>query len=154
MGGGLWALATVLKWFPAPLWLILPARARLWGLVWMALAGLLSLATWPQTVAQIQAAIAFPRPFRLDYLLLLWACVPWVWMRPRLMEPSEWRPLGREIVASAKSQWREFRSADRPIHAAVVWIGLHTRSMLGIGAATTAAASESVPAAPPPAPAG
>ena len=88
LGGGLWALATVLKWFPAPLWLILPARARLWGLIWMALAGVLALATWPQTVAQMQAAIEFPRPFRLDYLLLLWACVPWVWMRPRLLEPD------------------------------------------------------------------
>ena len=39
LGGGLWALATVLKWFPAPLWLILPPRARLWGLIWIAIAG-------------------------------------------------------------------------------------------------------------------
>ena len=60
LGGGLWALATVLKWFPAPLWLILPARARLWGLIWMGLAGLLSLATWPQTVAQIPGRHRIP----------------------------------------------------------------------------------------------
>ena len=49
LGGGLWALATVLKWFPAPLWLILPPRARLWGLIWMAVAGILALATWPHS---------------------------------------------------------------------------------------------------------
>ena len=154
LGGGLWALATVLKWFPAPLWLILPARARLWGLVWMALAALLSLATWPQTVAQIQAAIAFPRPFRLDYLLLLWACVPWVWMRPRLLEPSEWRPLGREIWASAGSQWRDVRSADRPVHAALAWVEDHARSMLGIGVRAAAVVdADSGPLANPPAPA-
>ena len=35
VGGGLWAFAAVIKWFPAPLWLILPPRARLWGLVWL-----------------------------------------------------------------------------------------------------------------------
>src|SRR4029077_13738409 len=131
---GLWALATVLRWFPAPLWLILPARARLWGLIWMGLALVLALATWPQTVAQMEAAIAFPRPFRLDYLLLLWACVPWVWMRPRLLEPAEWRPLGREVVASVGWQWRDVRTADRPLDAALTWVVVHTRSMLGIGA--------------------
>ncbi len=139
LGGGLWALATVLKWFPAPLWLILPARARLWGLIWMALAALLSLATWPQTVAQIQAAVAFPRPFRLDYLLLLWACVPWVWARPRLLEPNEWRPLLRETRASIRREWAGIRSADRPLAAAVAWVVLHTRSSLGVSTGPTSA---------------
>ncbi|MCY7417878.1 MAG: DUF2029 domain-containing protein [Chloroflexi bacterium] len=154
LGGVLWALATVLKWFPAPLWLILPGRARLWGLVWMAIALLLALATWPQTVAQMQAAIAFPRPFRLDYLLLVWACVPWIWMRPRLFDPAEWRPLAHEIVAATQQQGRELRSAPRPGRAAIAWITLHLRSMLGIAPRAPSAPSEPVAAVVPPAPTG
>ncbi len=140
LGGGLWALATVLKWFPAPLWLILPARARLWGLIWMALAAVLAFATWPQTVAQVQAAIAFPRPFRLDYLLLLWACVPWAWARPRLLEPAEWRALAHEAWASMRQEWTSVRSADDPLRAGVAWIGRHGRSSLGLGVTTVAPA--------------
>ena len=101
LGGLLWALATVLKWFPAPLWLILPSRTRFWGLVWIGIAGILTLATWPQTLTQVETAVGFPRPFRLDYLLLLWAAVPWIWARPRLLDPSQWRPLAREAGAWA-----------------------------------------------------
>jgi hypothetical protein len=145
LGGGLWALATVLKWFPAPLWLILPARTRLWGLTWLALAAVLALATWPQTVAQVQAAVAFPRPFRLDYLLLLWACVPWVWLRPRLLEPAEWRPLMREARAAARGEWASIRSADRPVHVGAAWIVLHARSSLGLSAAPAASAAAAGP---------
>ena len=116
LGGGLWALATVLKWFPAPLWLILPARARLWGLVWIGVAGILALATWPETWAQIRTAIAFPRPFRLDYLLLLWAAVPWIWAHDRLLEPAkqaaqemgeQLKPAAQEAVESVKATAQE-----------------------------------------------
>ena len=63
-GSGLiWALATWMKWFPAPLWILLAPRARTWGLIWLALAGLLSLITLPLTIIQLQALFGFgPRP--------------------------------------------------------------------------------------------
>jgi hypothetical protein len=132
LGGGLWALATVLKWFPAPLWLILPPRARLWGLIWIGVAGILALATWPETWAQIQTAIAFPRPFRLDYLLLLWAAVPWIWAHPRLLEPAEWPAIAAEIRVWSWAQWMSIRTADRPLTASVAWVERQVRVLLGL----------------------
>ena len=85
LGGALWALAASMKWFPALLFIFLPPRARLWGLVAGLGAILLSLLTWPQTLAQIETAVNFPRPLRLDYLLLLWGTVPWFWRRTRTL---------------------------------------------------------------------
>jgi hypothetical protein len=83
-GGVLWAFATAVKWVPVVLWPILPPATRRWGVVALAIAVLLSLATWPQTLVQVQAAAAsgppnFPRPLRIDHLLLLWGAVPWLW---------------------------------------------------------------------------
>jgi len=118
-GGGLWALAAVLKWFPAPLWLLLPPRARLWGLIWLALAGLLSAATWPQTADQLDLAVHFPRPFRLDYLLLLWAAVPWLWARPRLFVPAGWLVAMAEGRARAAGTIRGVRMGERPVRTAI-----------------------------------
>ncbi len=138
LGGGLWALATVLKWFPAPLWLVLPPRARLWGLIWISLAFVLALATWPQTLGQVEAAVTFPRPFRLDYLLLLWAAVPWIWARPRLLEPSEWRPLAGEVARWATTQWRDVRDADRPLRAGTTWLARQLRVLVGLDDASAA----------------
>ena len=43
LAGLIWALATWMKWFPAPFWLLLAPRARTWGLLWLALAGVLSV---------------------------------------------------------------------------------------------------------------
>ena len=82
--GGLWALAASMKWYPALFLGILPMRARRWGVALVAVAILLSIAMWPQTVIQIQAVIGDPRPSRIDYLLLLLAAVPWVWRHERL----------------------------------------------------------------------
>jgi hypothetical protein len=84
LGGALWALATAMKWVPAVLWLVLPAATRRWGLVALGVAVLLSLATWPQTLVQIQTAADsgppnFPRPLRIDHAVLIWAAVPWLW---------------------------------------------------------------------------
>jgi hypothetical protein len=136
LGGGLWALATVLKWFPAPLWLVLPGRARLWGLAWMALAVLLSLATWPETVAQLELAIGFPRPFRLDYLLLLWALVPWVWDHPAWLDARAWP----RAVANARDRvlaaWRGWRGSRRRLDAARVAAAAWLRRFLGLPPST------------------
>ncbi|MEZ4596826.1 MAG: glycosyltransferase family 87 protein [Chloroflexota bacterium] len=152
LGGGLWALATVLKWFPAPLWLILPPRARLWGLIWMGIAGVLALATWSQTLVQVETAVTFPRPFRLDYLLLLWAAVPWIWARPRLLDPAQWRPLASEVGAWARMQWSGIRTADQPGRAAVRWVGRQARALLGLE--LPASVPDAPAATAPPAPTG
>ena len=82
LAGLLWALATWIKWMPAPLIVLLMPRARGWG-VWLGVAILLSLATPPLTIVQLQALFGFGgRPIRLDYLVLLWAAVPWLWLHP------------------------------------------------------------------------
>ena len=102
VAGLLWGLATWMKWAPAPLWLVLAPRARLWGLVWLAASALLSLATLPLTIIQFQTLFSFDRPIlRLDYLALLWAAVPWLWRQP---EPFAWL---------RASTWRESAIALR-----------------------------------------
>ena len=48
---------------------------------------LLTLATWPETVRQLEIVLNYPRPIRVDYMILAWAVVPWLWLRdwpPRL----------------------------------------------------------------------
>ena len=53
-----------------------------WGLVWLCLAILLSIALLPLTIQQFQALFGFgARPIRLDYLVYLWAFVPWLYRR-------------------------------------------------------------------------
>src|SRR5262245_30064763 len=132
LGGGLWALATVLKWFPAPLWLILPGRARLWGIAWMVLAVVLSIATWPETIAQLDLAIGFPRPFRLDYLLLLWAVVPWLWAHPDWLSPRLWPVQARNLRLQVSGAWTAWLASSRRLvdvrTAAVGWL----RGFLGL----------------------
>ncbi len=89
LGGLLWALATWTKWVPAVLWFVLRPRARRWGLLWLALSVALSLALLPETIRQFQAIFGFgARPIRLDYLVYLWAFVPWLYRRPW---PLAWR---------------------------------------------------------------
>ncbi|MFV2063530.1 MAG: glycosyltransferase family 87 protein, partial [Chloroflexota bacterium] len=85
-GGLMWALAAALKWFPALLFLILPPRTRLWGVGWVALFAVLTLAVWPSASRQLELVINFPRPLRIDYFLLIWAAVPWLWAHPRWFE--------------------------------------------------------------------
>jgi hypothetical protein len=117
MAGFIWGLATWMKWAPAPLWLILRPRARLWGLVWLAASALLSLATLPLTIVQLQTLFSFDRPaLRLDYLVLLWSIVPWLWRHPQpfaWLRPAAWRSFARRAAARLRevSGWREDPSA-------------------------------------------
>lgn len=128
LGGALWALAASLKWFPALLLIFLPPRARLWGIAALAVAVLLALATWPQTLIQLETAINFPRPFRWDYLLLLWGAVPWFWRHPRplwWLSRSELPRMIAEARARAVVLWRDLRT-DRE-HAADTRRGVEAR---------------------------
>ncbi len=78
--GLLWALATWMKWLPIIHWPILSRRARLWGLGWLAASVLLSLLTLPLTIVQLQTLFGFGgRPIRLDFLVYLWAFIPWLY---------------------------------------------------------------------------
>ena len=80
LAGLLWALATWMKWVPVIFWFVLAPRARVLGLVWLCLAVLLSIALLPLTIQQFQALFGFgARPIRLDYLVYLWAFVPWLY---------------------------------------------------------------------------
>jgi hypothetical protein len=55
---------------------------------------LLTVATWPQTLRQLQIVLDYPRPLRIDYLILAWGIVPWLWRR-------DWPPrLTREWLSS------------------------------------------------------
>jgi Glycosyltransferase family 87 len=82
LGGMLWAFATALKWLPGLLIVVLRPRARLWGLAFLGLFTLLALATWPQTLRQLEIVAFYPRPLRLDYFILAWAAVPWLYAQP------------------------------------------------------------------------
>lgn len=131
-GGLAWALATALKWFPAALFLVLPPRARLWGLLGLALAILLSLAVWPATLRQLEMAVGFPRPLRLDYLLLLWGAVPWLWARPAPFEPATWARrlyVARRRLATELAGW--WRRPER-LRAAVGAVTGGARAYLGL----------------------
>ena len=137
LGGFMWALATALKWFPALLFLLLPPRARLWGIAWAALFGVLTLAVWPEVVRQLDLVINFPRPLRIDYMLLAWAAVPWLWAHPRWFE---WRTWGEQVgeirdivVASGRTWWHSPRRVAGAWHAGV----RHGRHFLGLDAGNT-----------------
>jgi hypothetical protein len=57
----------------------------------LAVLAVLTLATWPQTLRQLDIVLNYPRPLRIDYMILAWGIVPWLWMRswpPRLSR--EW----------------------------------------------------------------
>ncbi len=115
LSGLIWGLATWMKWVPALVWPALPARARGWGLVWLALAGLLSLLMLPLTIIQMQALFGFgDRPVRADYLVFVWSVVPWWW---RLDHPfaflhlSAWRSARARLWARVWAWGQAFREA-------------------------------------------
>ncbi len=95
LGGLLWALATWMKWVPVAFWLLLRGRAKRWGIAWLLVSVALSLVTLPLTIIQLQALFGFgARPIRLDFLVYLWALVPWLYRRSEpfdLLRPAFWR---------------------------------------------------------------
>ena len=74
---------------------------------------LLSLALLPLTIIQLQTLFGFgQRPVRADYLVYIWAAVPW-WWRHRdpfaFLRPRSWREAAAFQLARARrwaSAWR------------------------------------------------
>ena len=132
LGGLFWALATALKWFPLLLFLILPPRTRLWGIAWMFLFGILTLAVWPQVIRQLDLVINFPRPLRLDYLLLVWAAVPWIWAHPRWFEWRTWGEQARENAAIVRGAVTSWWGSPRRVACAWEAAHRHGRHFLGL----------------------
>ena len=117
----------------------------------MVLFGILTLAVWPEVVRQVELLLAFPRPVRVDYILLLWAAVPWIWAHPRWFEwrtwPEQFRE-NRDIVVGAIRKWW-----TSPRRVANAWdAGLrHGRHFLGLDQDDEPAAAEQE-STPPPSP--
>ncbi|HYO42685.1 MAG TPA: glycosyltransferase 87 family protein [Candidatus Limnocylindrales bacterium] len=137
VGGLIWGLATWMKWVPAPLWLVLPPKARAWGLVFLALSGLLSLMMLPITIVQLQVLFGFgERPIRADFLVFIWSAVPW-WWRLRhpfaFLSPSAWATALRKERDRAMRWGRAFRlepaaTLSHARHLAWAWV----RRFLGL----------------------
>ena len=94
-GGVGWALGTAMKFLSAPLLPFMPRSSWAAGLAVLAVLLMLTLATWPQTLRQLDIVLNYPRPLRIDYMILAWGLVPWLWMRP-------WPPrLSRDWITGA-----------------------------------------------------
>jgi hypothetical protein len=106
--GLLWMMATMVKWVPLAFLPLISPRGRLWGFGWLALGLALTAVTLPQTLIQIQVLFSFQRPLRVDYLVFIWALVPWAYRHPdafRWLTPSTWPGVIRAGMASAR-KWR------------------------------------------------
>ena len=150
VGGFIWGLATWMKWVPAPLWLVLPARARWWGLVFLALSGLLSLAMLPLTIVQMQALFGFgERPFRADYLVFIWSVVPWWWRHDdpfAFLRASAWREAALHVASTTRAWVRAF-GADPRATARRAWavVRLQASRFLGLDEASRRPAPRPLP---------
>jgi hypothetical protein len=105
-GGILWALAVAMKWIPIVFLPILAPKARLHGVVFLAVAALLTLATFPLTLVQLSVLFGLPRPARLDYLVFLWALVPSLWRKPDpgwFLRPATWRAWAARLVTTFRA---------------------------------------------------
>jgi hypothetical protein len=137
--GLLWALATWMKWMPAPFWVLLAPRARAWGIVWLAISALLSIALLPLTIIQLQVLFGFEgRPPRADYLVFIWAAVPWWWRREdpwAFVRPVAWRGWIRQ-AADVAGRWRRRFTTDggAAMQLARREATARARAFLGLGA--------------------
>ena len=127
-----------MKWVPALVWFVLPPRTRAWGLIFLAISGILSLLMLPLTIVQLQALFGFgSRPFRADYFVFIWSAVPWWWRLAHpfaFLRPSAWRAAGARQWARAVRWGTAFRAAPRAT-AERAWARTKAflRAYLGLG---------------------
>jgi hypothetical protein len=138
MAGFLWMVATTVKWVPALFWLVMSPRGRLWGLAWLIVALVLTALTLPQTLVQLQVLFSFQRPLRIDYLIFVWAVVPWAWRHPeafRWLIPSAW-PGAAQAGAAAARLWHLHwqRSPERTADTLRRVMRARVRAFFGLGA--------------------
>ena len=117
-----------MKWVPAPLWFdAAGARPRLGPRVPRCVSALLSLAMLPLTILQLQALFGFgERPFRADYLVFVWAAVPWWWQLDdpfAFLRPRAWVEAPRFQAARLARWTRAFRQAPGTVTRATVRSG-------------------------------
>jgi hypothetical protein len=121
VGGLIWGLATWMKWVPVFVLPSLPARARGWGVLFLAVSALLSLVMLPLTIVQLQALFGFrDRPVRADYLIFVWSIVPWWWRLERpfaFLSLTAWQVAWVRFWARASAWVRAFREAPGPTFA-------------------------------------
>jgi hypothetical protein len=138
IGGLLWALAAAVKWVPFVFLTILAPRARLHGVVFLAIAALLTLATLPLTLVQLSVLFAIPRPARLDYLVFLWALVPSVWLRPDpawCLRPATWRAWAAQLGAATRAMRVDPSSFEGSASGrAAAWLRDAARGFFGLAA--------------------
>jgi Glycosyltransferase family 87 len=136
--GLLWMLATTAKWLPAIFWPFMSPRGRLWGVAWLILALVLTALTLPQTLVQLQVLFSFQRPLRVDYLVFIWAIVPWAWRHPeafRWLMPAAWPGAARSIVGGLRlwrHHWR--RSPERTAETLRRVMRARVRAFFGLSA--------------------
>ena len=102
LAGITWGVATGLKWAALPFVVVLGWRERAWGLIAVGVAILASLATWEMTLDQLRVIARLERPFPWDYLVFVWAAVPWFWTDPRhrrWLHPGGWPAQLRAVFA-------------------------------------------------------
>jgi hypothetical protein len=137
LAGLLWMAATTVKWVPAVFWPFISPRGRLWGLAWIVVALILTAVTLPQTLVQLQVLFAFQRPLRVDYLVFVWAIVPWAWRHPeafRWLMPSTWShaaEAGRAAVRVWRLHWQ--RSPEKTTETLRRVMRSRVRSFFGFG---------------------
>ena len=107
LAGLLWALATWMKWVPIAYWPLLSPGGRRFGVLFLILSVVFSIATLPLTITQLEALFGFgARPIRLDYLVYLWAVVPWLYRRAHpwdVLRPSTWLGWLRAIPTNLRA---------------------------------------------------
>lgn len=88
-----WGAATALKWATLPVGIVLGPTARRWGLATLAVGIVAHLLLWPMTLDQLRTIAGLERPVPIDYLVLTWAAIPWLWGEPRRrrwLHPATW----------------------------------------------------------------